>query len=204
MKKSELYVFLMLSLAMFVPIPGRLCYVTVLLVLMYLQTVLGILFRNFCARFVSEGLQNVISVVFIVFLTVLFRQAIIAFSPIVAFTLGICFYMPSISAFVLGNIYNKNEYTLTEHVVSVSIKSLVFSIYAVLFFLVREIFSYGTISLPKAGGILEIQVVQDTSKIFAGSILASVPGALFLIVFISSLIRFVLNKLEILDTSEED
>ena len=51
MKKNELYVYTALSLATLVPVPGRLAYGIVIIVMLYLLSLLGILFKQFVCMF---------------------------------------------------------------------------------------------------------------------------------------------------------
>ena len=60
MKKSELSFFITLSLAMLVPVPGRLAYGIILILFLNILVLTGILFKKLISFFYSGELQNVI------------------------------------------------------------------------------------------------------------------------------------------------
>ena len=82
MKKNELYVYTALSLATLVPVPGRLAYGIVIIVMLYLLSLLGILFKQFVSMFFEYGLRSVLIAAMLISTCLLVRQILIIISPI--------------------------------------------------------------------------------------------------------------------------
>ena len=100
MKKNELYIYIPLSFALLLPVPGRFAYGLIIVFLLYLMSVCGILFKKFAVKFFNAELSNVIVTIMLVSLCILVRQLVIVFSPLIAFVLGIAFF--NVSIFVLS------------------------------------------------------------------------------------------------------
>ena len=113
MKKNELYVYTALSLATLVPVPGRLAYGIVIIVMLYLLSLLGILFKQFVSMFFEYGLRSVLIAAMLISTCLLVRQILIIISPITAFILGINIYVPALTAFILGNLYRHSGLKLS-------------------------------------------------------------------------------------------
>ena len=142
MKKNELYVYTALSLATLVPVPGRLAYGIVIIVMLYLLSLLGILFKQFVSMFFEYGLRSVLIAAMLISTCLLVRQILIIISPITAFILGINIYVPALTAFILGNLYRHIGLKLSEMLNHSLGKCISFSIFALFFFIIREIISY--------------------------------------------------------------
>lgn len=202
MKKNELYVYTALSLATLVPVPGRLAYGIVIIVMLYLLSLLGILFKQFVSMFFEYGLRSVLIAAMLISTCLLVRQILIIISPITAFILGINIYVPALTAFILGNLYRHSGLKLSEMLNHSLGKCISFSIFALFFFIIREIISYGTISLPCASGLIEFQIINENSLSFMGFFWGSMPGAVVLLAIMIAVIASAMKKIEILVTSE--
>ncbi len=119
-----------------------------------------------------------------------------------AFILGINIYVPALTAFILGNLYRHSGLKLSE-MLSLSLgKCTSFSVFALFFFIIREIFSYGTLSLPCASGLMEFHVISENSLSFMGFFWGSMPGAVVLVAIMIAVIASAMKKIEIYATSE--
>lgn len=198
LNKNDLFIYLLLSLSMLVFVPGRFAYGLILILEYNFILLLGILFSNLIYILHLEDLKNICFAIGIIFFAVLYKLLIRLYSPMIAFNLGILFYMPPLSVFVLGNIYSKNqEVSLASQLKSTMFKSLYFTIFAFIFYILRDLFGYGTISLPSIHGVYELFVIKEMKYSFIGIFFASIPGALFLVSLFYILVSYFLNSASI-------
>lgn len=204
MKKNELYIYIVLNLAILIPSPARLAYGLILILLFNLLLFSGILFKRAVEKFFSEeSMQTAFVLFFLFFVTVVFRQFVILYSAPVAFVLGIIFYIPLLTSFILGNILTKTKRTIPQDISVITKKALIFTVFSILFYSLRDIVAYGTITFPIPDGIKEISIFSRNGLSFINAFWGSIPGGLVLTAVIYSIIAFIMRKLEILETTKE-
>ena len=201
MKKNELYVYSALSLAVLIPLPCRFAYGIIIILMLYIFTILGILFRKLASMFFEYGLHSVLIAVMLISTSVLIRQLLILISPFMAFVMGINIYAPALTAFILGNLYRKSGLSLKDSLELGFTKCNAYSVFAVIFFLIRDILGYGTITLPCSRGLFEIQILKENSISFLGTFWTSIPGGIALLAVLLAIIAGTMKRLEILGTS---
>ncbi len=182
MKKNYLFEYIAFSLTLLIAVPGRLSYGLILLVLFNLLMLSSTAFKSLILLLNLKELKQVLTIIFLVFFTVVFRQCLILYSPVCALTLGFQIYLPSLSSFILGALFNENdEMNLVEQLEINMKKSLTFSLYAFCIFILRDFLGYGSISFPVPRGVFELNILHKTSFTFIGVFFASIPGALVLV-----------------------
>lgn len=197
MNKRIYFIFIAASFALLVSAPGRLAYGLVLIVEMNLLVLASASFAAFVRRFEFGNLRKVVMLSFVIFATVLFRQILILFSPVIALTLGFVIFLPPVSVFLFGNVFAER----TPYPSDALRQSLVFSAFALVFFFLRELLGFGTISFPMPNGIGEARFFDSHSTAFC-SLFASVPGALLLVVLCMAALLTVQRKMNIIEKSE--
>lgn len=197
MNKRIYFIFIAASFALLVSAPGRLAYGLVLIVEMNLLVLASASFAAFVRRFEFGNLRKVVMLSFVIFATVLFRQILILFSPVIALTLGFVIFLPPVSVFLFGNVFAER----TPYPSDALRQSLVFSAFALVFFFLRDLLGFGTISFPMPNGIGEARFFDSHSTAFC-SLFASVPGALLLVVLCMAALLTVQRKMNIIEKSE--
>lgn len=197
MNKRIYFIFIAASFALLVSAPGRLAYGLVLIVEMNLLVLASASFAAFVRRFEFGNLRKVVMLSFVIFATVLFRQILILFSPVIALTLGFVIFLPPVSVFLFGNVFAER----TPYPSDALRQSLVFSAFALVFFFLRDLLGFGTISFPMPNGIGEARFFDSRSTAFC-SLFASVPGALLLVVLCMAALLTVQRKMNIIEKSE--
>ncbi len=179
MKKINFYTYITASLALLVPVPGRFAYGLVLVLALNIMMVFGTLFRKLVHVLELEDLQPVLIAVLLVCMSIICKQLLIMFSPEMALTVGYAIYMPAVSSFLIGFLYEKGSKSLFSEL-SYNMKHiLLFSLFALIVFLFRDLFGYGTFTLPSTNGLLECVIVKGSSgQAPIGVFWASIPGAL--------------------------
>lgn len=197
MNKRIYFIFIAASFALLVSASGRLAYGLVLIVEMNLLVLASASFAAFVRRFEFGNLRKVVMLSFVIFATVLFRQILILFSPVIALTLGFVIFLPPVSVFLFGNVFAER----TPYPSDALRQSLVFSAFALVFFFLRDLLGFGTISFPMPNGIGEARFFDSRSTAFC-SLFASVPGALLLVVLCMAALLTVQRKMNIIEKSE--
>lgn len=199
MKRNLYFVFIAASLALLVSAPGRLAYGLPLVLELNLLAFGATAFNSIMKKVDLGPLRDILTLSFIIFLTILYRQFLALYSPVLALALSFTIYLPAASAFLLGCVYSEQANPVGKNA-SVCAK---FSVFAAIFFLLRDILGYGTISLPARNAIREI-VLFDSYKTSLLSFLATIPGALLIFVFLTSVLLTAQTRMIVIEKAEAD
>ncbi len=180
MKQNVLSVYLMASLAMLVPFPGRFAYGIILVIVMYASMIFMTLFQNLIYRLSLESLLSALTAVFLISESIFFKQLLIMYSPVMALTVGFVIYIPAVSSFFVMRLYRPNVPSIIADLSQNIQYCSGFSVFALCIFLFRDVFGYGTISFPSTNGIAQIVLSSSADKVHVGTFWASTPGAVLL------------------------
>jgi len=197
MKNRHIYIFIAASLAILVPTPGRFAYGLILVLLLNFMMAFGILFRKLIEILKLEEFQTVLISVFLIFLTIISKNIITFISPVMALVLSFAIFMPPVSAFMIGALYEKTKQPLLDDMYINMKETGYFSIIALLFYTFRDIAGYGTFTLPCHNGIKEFVLFEGSKLDSLGAFWASIPGALVLVSLLYILFNLLLKKMEI-------
>ena len=183
-------------LTFIVPLPSRFAYTMIMLIAVNFIILTGTALKMFIGKLDLKNLEPLLLVVFMISMTLLFKQFVILFSPIIAFTIGFVIYLAPVSSFLTGHILEPKE-NYTSNIFAVNMRnSGVLSGIAVLVSIIREFLAYGSFSLPLRDGIHIYKypfVKTDTLSFF----FSTISGALILTGIIVSLFFFINRKIEI-------
>jgi hypothetical protein len=195
---KKLWLYMLSCIAIFVPTPAHLGIGIELLILMNILVAL-LLCAKFGISFLSiEKYEPVLLLICSVGISILLFQILTLFSPITAFTLNFVFYLMPISAILLGMIIPKKNQALSLSFKETFRNLFIFTSLGFLFYFIREILSYGYLTLP-GRTILHIIPLfpYETPNIFW----ASIPGGLVLSACIWFFLSFIHRKLDIVKRS---
>jgi len=201
-KKNEFYGFIAASLAMLVPVPGRFSCGIVLVLGVNLFMIAGTLFRSLIKKLNLEELQPVLMAILLVSVAVLYKLLLTLFSPLLGLVLGFDIYLSAISSFLIGCLYEKSTEPLNVEFSRNLKKSGQFSLFALAFFLFRDIFGYGTVTLPSTNGMLSAVLFRNESYFSPSVFWASIPGALVLTALLIVLFTHIAHSFELLEDTE--
>lgn len=204
MKKNYLLTYTAVALTILVPVAGRFGYGIVLLLALNLFMIIGTLFRKLMGKLHLESLQPVLIAVLLISCAIMYKQLLILYSPVLALVLGFSIYLTAISSFMIGSLYEKSTRPLKDDLVANLKESGQFSLYGLLFFLFRDIFGYGTLSLPVRSGLYTLNIKFTENLFSMGVLWASIPGALLLTAILLILFCHVSHQIEIAGTFVED
>ena len=198
--KNKSFIFLSLSFALLIPFQGRLGYGIVFLAVLNLLSVACCASRLLARLLSLESLKNAVMAMTLVAAAVLLRQVMVLISPVIVLTIGLGFFLPAISSFFVGNIFLKPADSFIFEIKVVLKETLLFSVYALFFYVLSDIIAYGTITLPSSSGLFEIILFDKPgSLLFAGTFFATIPGrivAVALSFFLYNKILDVMHKIK--------
>ncbi|MCI6799909.1 MAG: hypothetical protein MR970_10705 [Spirochaetia bacterium] len=198
MNKSIYYIFTAISFAFLIAAPGRFAFGLIICAELFFLVLSGFCISFFIKKINLQEMNSVITVASLIFSTVLYKQIIMCIFPLAALQLSFVFYLPAVTSYVIGIIY-KNIGTSTKQSLANNLKLTgLFSAFALLFYLIRDIFGYGTFTLPSSNGLIE-KIIFSTESFSWCTLFASIPGALFLVSISILLFIFVQNKFKIIE-----
>ena len=202
MRKSIYYIFTAASFALLVSTTGRFAYGLILILEFNILLCSGFLFSGLVKKINIANLDYAVTLSSIIFSAVLYKLILVLISPVLALTLSFSIFMPAVSAFLIGNIFYDSENQDIHFIDAVKMTGK-FSIYALVFFLLRDILGFGTFTFPSKNGIHEFFLFDSTKSMFF-SFFASVPGALMLVALTIVLLVFLQKKFNIVERTESD
>lgn len=193
MHKRFVSIYFSVSLACMIPFPGRFAYGIILAVELLTLVFAATLFRAAVEKleFVRSG--NLFFMVFVISLTMLFRQILAAFLPIAALTAGFALYVPAISAFTAGFFSSTDKESVKSILKRNIVYTAIFCAFVLVFFLLRDIVGFGTITYITAGGIAE-KVLFDSDRVVFTSFFATISGVLLSLALIACVHAFIALK----------
>lgn len=193
--KKSIYVFITASLSMLVPSPGRFAFGIVLVLLLNILMLSGTVVRYCVWRLKIGRLSDMFLIGFLIFVTMMYHRLLVFISPAMALQMGFVIYLPTVSSYFIGYIFGTKMQNLVYDIKYNISHALFFSIFALLFFLMRDILGFGTFTYISLSGFHEIVLFHNNISAF--SFLASIPGALICIAANLVLYIFVMDKIHI-------
>jgi|WetSurMetagenome_2_1015567.scaffolds.fasta_scaffold55086_2 hypothetical protein len=201
MNKKSIYIYIAASLAMIIPAPGRFAIGLVLVVELNFLMVFGTCFRYLLEKMNIGQLAVAILTILLIAATMLFRQVLVLCVPETALQLGFVIYLPTVSSFFIGYMFGNEIGTLAMDLKNYLYHSFSYSLFALLFFLFRDIVGFGTITYISSIGITE--KVLFNRKITILSFFATIPGALVCAAVILIIYVFLINKAQVIERAEK-
>lgn len=202
MKRRSIYVLISTILTVLVPVPGRFVYGLSIVLEMNFLMLVGTLTNSLVKKIKLEELNTIIILIMLSASTIFYRQLMILICPEVMLTLGFMIYLMPVSVFFFGYIFYNQDQPLEERLKLNMLHVLTFSVYALLFFLLRDLAGYGTFTFFGSGHQIYEKVIIPADNLGFFSLLASIPGALILSSVLLFIHIFVRNEFEILYKSE--
>ena len=194
-KKNQIYLYIASNLAFLVPVPGRFAYGLILMLFFNIQMILLTLLFHAIHRMRLAELRNAVLSLAIISLGICLKQILAIFCPIISLTLGFCIFLPALASVIIEFFFLDYEHGLKRHIAQNMKKSLLMTIFSLIFFLIRDIFGYGTFTLPAYKRLLVYHLPNNPNSSDASVFLATIPGSLGFIAVLLALYIFVSNKM---------
>lgn len=194
MNKQIYNIFTVISFALLIAAPGRFAFGIIICAELFFLSIIGFSISSLINKLKLFQFKSVLTIITLIFSTVLFKQIIMIFFPLVALQLSFVFYLPAVSSYMIGILYkNEDAKSLFEHLKLI----LFFSLFALVFYLFRDIFGFGTFTLPVSTGLHEF-ILFDSKTLSWCIFFASIPGALFLVSVSILIFVYIQNKFNII------
>lgn len=187
---------------MLIPSPGRFVFGLTLILELCFIMLAGLLANSLVKKLKLNQESSIIIISSVIFATVLFKELMILINPEIMMTLGFVIYMVPVSYFFLGYVFNDTQANFSQRLHFTFKHMVTFSVFALSFFLVRDIAGYGTITFFGSNYQIIEKVILSPEKVGGLSLLATIPGALIfssLLLFSHIIIR---NKMNIVKNTE--
>ncbi len=201
--KTYHHVFLFIGslLSLLVPSPARFGYILVLVVTADILLILGTAMQIASEKLLMQELKDILMLFFLVFGTVLAKQVLIFYSPIIAMTLSFVLYLVPVSSLLVSRTVAVTVSDWRELCISNLRIMGVFTGTLLLFAFFRELLSFGSISLPARFGLWIISLSLPgfiTPTEFWGTI----PGAFILLALVLAFMSLVQRRFNIIRSKE--
>lgn len=200
-KNKLVYYYIASSLALLVPVPGRLAYGIAVLFLFNLQMLCATFVFHAIEHLSLQFLRNSIISFALVAVTVFYKQILIIFCPVMALTLGFCIYLPALATAVIEFFFAEYKKGIKIHLKTTMTKSLVITIFSFVYFLLRDLIGFGTLTLPCWKKILVLHLPFNPESTGASVFLATIPGSLVLISVLLTLFLAFNKKMKLVHDS---
>ena len=183
-------------LSFIVPLPSRFAYTIIMLIAINFVMLTGTALKMFIEKLDLQNLEKVLMIIFMLSMTILFKQFVILFSPIIALTMGFAIYLAPVSSFLTGHILEpKENYTANLFAVNMRNSGILTGIAAIIS-IIREFLAYGSFSLPFRNEIhiYKYPFIKTNTLSFFFS---TIPGAFILTGLIVAVCVFINKKIEI-------
>lgn len=203
MKPKSFYIYIAAYLAILVPAPGRFVFGVTILLELSLLMLIGILVNYLIDKFDFKVFKSTFLLFVLISSTILYRQFFVLIQPEIALTLGFTFYLPTLSLFLIGFLFEDEKNTLKDSMQKYLHELIFFITSGLLFFLFRDLFGFGTFTFFGGKHQIYEKVLFNPNSIGILSFFASIPGAFFLegiILYIHFLIK---QKFKVLHNAEE-
>ena len=203
MRKNIFYILITAYLALLIQTPGRFVYGLTIMIELFLLVLVGTLSISLIKKIKLEEIASLILMTILIAFTILFRQILAITYSEIALTLGYILYFPTLSIFLLNNLFIIKSESLKVRLISNVKSSMIFIVLGLLFFLFRDIAGYGTFTFFGKNHNLYEKVLFITDKIGIFSFVASIPGALIMSGLLLLMISFISKKIKIIKNVEQ-
>lgn len=202
-RKKSLFAFIVAMQALLIPIPGRFVFGITLIIELNLIMVLGTLASELIKILNLENMKTTLILFFNIAITIFFRQILSIFQAEVVLTLGFLIYIPSVSLFIIGYMYENTNLPLKEALKINQMHVVNFSIFALIYFLFRDLFAFGTFTFYGTKHQIFEKVIINQNNNGLTSFFASLPGAFLLSAILIYVLLYIKNKFTIISKQGE-
>ena len=201
---KRIYFYIAANLSFLIPIPGRFAYALIMLIIFNVQMATITLLFHAIHRLQLASMRNSLLTLTIISLSIFYKQLLTIFCPIASLTLGYCIFLPTLASVIIDFFFLDYEHGVRGHLVTNMKRSAFMSVFALFFFLIRDLFGYGTLTLPAWKHILVFRLPYNPESAGASVFLATVPGSLCLIAGMLAVYIFVMKKIRIMAHSPKN
>ncbi len=190
-------------LAVLIPVPGRLAYGIITVLLLIWVMLFGSLLKIVIQMLHLEDFEQISLLAVLTALVTVFRQLLTLFSPVISLTMSFSVYIIGFSCIVMGGLFASGErgQISLPRLLHRNIKTAAGLIPSVLgFYALRDLFGYGSLTLPAASRLLEWKIMNTGGSSGIG-FWGTAGGAFILLGIFLGAYLFCTRKLRIAERS---
>ena len=203
MKQRKSFMYIASFLALTIPTPGRFVLGFTLILELYILEILGILINSLVSKLKFNQIRTYFVMLFMISITLLYRQILVLTYTEVALNLGFLLYLPPVSIFLTHTLFSDFDEPIPVRLKNNLFSLLIFSIMILIFFLFRDIAGYGTFTFFGKNHRIFEKVLLNPEKVGLFTFFASIPGSLVLTGLLIYLLLFIRNKVRIISSKGE-
>ena len=190
--KLKTYLYNFASIIVLVPCAGRISVAIILYLGIIFVSVFGTLLDFVFKKFASNYSKSIWQLVVLVLLSAIYQQIVMLYSPLMEIYTGFSIYLIAISAFILNSINSESQDSLVSSLKSNSISVLLFCVFTLVLFVIRDYVGYGTLTVPFCTSLVELELPRPammSTTFFWGSI----PFTIILLALMLALVNFIIR-----------
>ena len=190
--KLKTYLYNFASIIVLVPCAGRISVAIILYLGIIFVSVFGTLLDFVFKKFASNYSKSIWQLVVLVLLSAIYQQIVMLYSPLMEIYTGFSIYLIAISAFILNSINSESQDSLVSSLKSNSIRVLLFCVFTLVLFVIRDYVGYGTLTVPFCTSLVELELPRPammSTTFFWGSI----PFTIILLALMLALVNFIIR-----------
>jgi len=203
MKQRKSFMYIASFLALTIPTPGRFVLGFTLVLELYILEILDILINSLVSKLKFNQIRTYFVMLFMISITLLYRQILVLTYTEVALNLGFLLYLPPVSIFLTHTLFADFDEPIPVRLKNNLFSLLIFSIMILIFFLFRDIAGYGTFTFFGKNHRIFEKVLLNPEKVGLFTFFASIPGSLVLTGLLIYLLLFIRNKVRIISSKGE-
>ena len=151
--QHNIYLYVLSLLPILLVTPARLGCGMIIVLFINLSMILGTTLRFFMNKIDTGNTDRLVLLLFLLFLTIIYKRLLVIFSPVLGILLSFALYFIPLSSLCLDYLFSKNNYDSPRVFGINMLYSGFFSLFLFLLFILREVFAFGSISIPVKTGI---------------------------------------------------
>ena len=203
MKQRRSLMYIASFLALTIPTPGRFVFGFTLILELFILEILGVLLNSLVSKLKFNQIRTYFVMLFMIAITLLYRQILVLTYTEIALNLGFLLYMPPVSVYLAHTLFSDYDEPLVKRLKSNLITTSFFSLMILVFFLFRDIFGYGTFTFYGKNHRIFEKVILNPDNVGIFTFFASISGALVLTGLTIYLFLFLRNKARIINGKGE-
>ncbi len=190
--QHNIYLYVLSLLPILLVTPARLGCGMIIILLINLSMILGTTLRFFMNKIDTGNTDRLILLLFLLFLTIIYKRLLVIFSPVLGILLSFALYFIPLSSLCLDFLFSKDNYDSPRVFGINMLYSGFFSLFLFLLFILREVLSFGSVSIPVKTGIKAFEFFPWYSSFWA-----TIPGTFILMALIFLIVVFIDKQLDI-------
>ncbi len=195
LNKKNWYMNFIPFLIILIPAPGRFAYGLVLILEYIILVIANLSFSKLIEKLKLTKIKFVLLLFSSISLAVLMKLILVFISPVTAMQLGFIMMIPAVVVGTVNYYYFEKTFLTNSNIKDIIFLTLYFAIFGLLFFLLRDIAGYGTLTIFTTTGIHQIILLHTDNLLFL-TFLATIPGSLIFATLFIYFIQYCSNKIQ--------